>query len=160
MNEASRWFSAQLQSTLEGLVWSARQVPQERWLLAPPGVFGDWSAARHLFHMCFYEEGIALPSMRIWLGDPRPDVFTDEDQAWEELPDTSLDYLCQRFDSVRQEQRKLLPQFEHGDWERVLVTGWEEVSLYWVVSKTFQHTAEHTHDMMRLALFWDVAAYF
>ena len=40
------------------------------------------------------------------------------------------------------------------------MTGWQDVALYWVVSKTFQHTAEHTHDLMRLVLFWDVAAYF
>ncbi|GAC1447801.1 MAG: hypothetical protein PVSMB4_03950 [Ktedonobacterales bacterium] len=27
----------------------------------------------------------------------------------------------------------------------------------WVVSKPVQHTAEHTHDLMRLVLFWDLA---
>ena len=101
MNEISSWFSSQLQSTLEGMVWSAQQVPLERWLRTPPGVFGDWPAARHLFHMCFYEETIALPSMRIWLGDPKPDVMVDEEKAWEMLEDSSMDGLCQRFASIR-----------------------------------------------------------
>ena len=159
MNETASWFSTQLQSTLEGLTWSIHQVPQSRWLLPPPPVLGEWSAARHLFHMWFYEATIALPSMRIWLGDPIPDVSVNEDQAWANLTNPTVEELEDRFISVRQEQRALLPIYEAADWEQILMTGWHLVSLKWVVSKTFQHTAEHTHDIMRLALFWDVADY-
>ena len=32
---------------------------------------------------------------------------------------------------------------------------WGPVTLSWVVSKTYQHTAEHTGDILRIALFWD-----
>lgn len=159
MNEISQWFSGQLMSTCDGLLWSARQVPAERWLLPPPAVFGEWSAARHLFHMAFYEEKIALPSMRIWLGEPLPDVYLDEEKAWQELPDTGLEHLSGRFFEVRRQQIDLLPRFGQEEWQKILMTGWHLVSLYWVVSKTFQHTAEHTHDVMRLVLFWDVAQY-
>jgi hypothetical protein len=156
MNEISQWFSDQLQSTLDGLTWSARQIPAERWLLQPPPVFGTWSSARHLFHLCFYEENIALPSMRIWLGHPWLDINEeDEEKTWQELSDTNLEDLCRRFTHVRQAQQDLLPKFELVDWHRVCSTGWGDVSLYWVVSKTFQHTAEHTYGIMSQALFWD-----
>ena len=160
MNNTSSWFSNQLQSTLDGLIWSTNQVPASRWNQLPPKVFGEWSAARHLFHMGFYEATIALPSIRIWLGDPRPEVLPDEDKAWSELAAPNLVSLSQHMRSVRQEQIALLPEFEQADWDKGLLTGWGEVSLFWVVSKTFQHTAEHTHDIMTLALFWDVAEYF
>jgi hypothetical protein len=33
---------------------------------------------------------------------------------------------------------------------------WGNVTLLWLVSKTFQHTAEHIHDVMSMALFWDM----
>jgi hypothetical protein len=160
MNETSTWFTEQLRSTGDGLVWSARLLPQRRWNLPPPRPFGEWSAARHLFHMCFYEEKVALPGMRIWLGDPMPGGEFDEDWAWRELADTSLESLCSRFLEVRQAQIDLLPRFEQADWEKVLPTGWGEVSLLWVVAKTFQHTAEHTHDILRLVLFWEAAEHF
>lgn len=29
----------------------------------------------------------------------------------------------------------------------------------WTVTKAWQHTLEHTHDVLRLHLFWDAAAY-
>ena len=34
-------------------------------------------------------------------------------------------------------------------------TNWGPVPLFWVVSKTYQHTAEHISDLLRIALFWD-----
>lgn len=155
MNEISQWFSDQLKWTLDGLIWSARQIPAERWTRQPPKIFGTWPAARHLFHMYFYEESVALPNMRIWLGDPSPTNYADEDQAWQELSEASLESLCDRMTAIRQEQRALLPGFSQADWHKVCKTGWGDVSLYWVVSKTFQHTAEHTHGIMAQVLFWD-----
>jgi DinB superfamily len=158
MNEISQWFSDQLKSTQEGLTWSARQIPAERWLRQPPVLFGTWSAARHLYHMCFYEENIALPGMRIWLGDRWPGVDEDdEEKTWQALVETSLDGLCRKFNDIRQVQLELLPKYEVADWHRICPTGWGDVSLYWVVSKTFQHTAEHTYSIMSQALFWDRA---
>lgn len=42
----------------------------------------------------------------------------------------------------------------HEAWDDQRGTVWGARPLHWVVSKTFQHTTEHTHDVMKLALFW------
>ena len=156
MNDMSIFFFNHLQSSADGLVWAAHQLRSDRWLLTPPLQLGEWSAARHLFHMAYYEETIALPSMRQWLGDPMPDLEgVDEDQVWDELADRSIQALELRFQAVRQAQIDLLAQFDAAAWERPLPTVWAPLPLRWVVGKTFQHTAEHTNDVMKLALNWD-----
>ncbi len=54
----------------------------------------------------------------------------------------------------RAEQIKLLAQFGSTAWEATRKAAWGEVTLRWLVTKTYQHTAEHTHDVLRMALFW------
>ena len=105
--------------------------------------------------MLDYEQTIALPSMRQWLGGPIPaGADADEDVAWNN-DSQDMDGLLARFKQVRAEQIELLPKFEEADWQATRGAVWGQVTLLWVVSKTYQHTAEHTHDVMRLALFWD-----
>lgn len=156
MIETAVFFYNQLQSSATGLVWAAHQVPSDRWLQAPPAQLGTWSAARHLFHMAFYEETIALPSMRQWLGDPLPELETvNEDAAWDETADRGILVLTQRFHTVRQAQVELTIQLSESAWDHILQTLWAPFPLRWVVTKTLQHTAEHTNDILRMALFWD-----
>ena len=151
--DLSQWFSHQLQSSAEGFAWAVEQVPVERRLLAPPRQLGDWSAVRHVFHMLFYEQTIALPSMRQWLGGPRLLVDDlDEEAEWEK--GHLLEKLVADFRQVRTEQIAWLPQFDAALWHAARRTVWGAVTLRWVVTKTYQHTAEHTHDVLRLALFW------
>jgi hypothetical protein len=156
----SSWFSHQLQSSADGLVWSARQVPEARRYLVPPALLGEWSAARHLFHMFYYEQNFALPSMRQWLGEPglsrQALKKLDENAAWSDT--LEYDKLLGRFQDVRQAQISLLPRIEPAVWQETSTCVWGEVTLHWVVSKTYQHTAEHTSELLRIALFWDMAA--
>jgi hypothetical protein len=159
--DLSQWFSGQLTSSVEGFIWSVGQVAPERRLIAPPAPFGEWSAARHVFHMYYYEQTIALPSMRIWLGDPFPyeehdyqeDVHKEE-KAWNDSHH-ALETLLTDFRTVRAEQIVLLQEFDESTWDEQRKTIWGDKTLKWVVTKTFQHTAEHTHDVLRMALFWD-----
>jgi hypothetical protein len=153
----SEWFDRQLQASAEGFCWSVKQVPAERRLAQPPRPLGEWTVARHAFHMVYYERTIALPSMRQWLGDPCPTVDDDdEDTAWDDNQD--IDSLVAQFQAVRAEQVALLPQFEPALWEDRRDAVWGSVTLRWVVSKTYQHTCEHTNNILQLALFWDVMA--
>jgi hypothetical protein len=152
MAKISEWFSSQLSSSAEGFIWSARQVPPERLDRRPPMELGEWTAVRHVFHMLFYEQTVALPGMRQWLGDPLP-VIQDEDKAW--TGRETIETLLPAFSEVRRLQIALLPQFGEADWNRVCDTNWGPVTLFWVVSKTYQHTAEHISDVLRIALFWD-----
>jgi hypothetical protein len=150
----SEWFHDQLQATADGFVWGAQQVPNARRNVRPPGALGEWTAARHIFHMVFYEENIALPTMYQWLGKPLPLEGVAEDVAWGEGSD-NVENLLAGFTKVRNEQMQLLARFDDLTWNSIRETIWGVVTLRWVVSKTFQHTAEHTGDILRIALFWD-----
>lgn len=151
----SQWFRDQLQASADGFVWGAEQVPSPRRNVQPPAGLGEWTAARHIFHMLYYEQTIALPSMRQWLGDACPSTDgLDEDVAWAE-GQKNVESLLAEFRKVRVEQVALLPRLADAVWNAVHETVWGPVTLLWVVSKTYQHTTEHTNDVMRIALFWD-----
>lgn len=155
MAEISQWFSNQLSSSAEGFAWSARQVPALRLNQKPPKGLGEWIAARHVFHLWFYEQTVALPSMRQWLGDSMPEI-ADEDAAW--TGNEQIENLLPLFLEIRNQQIALLPHFDANDWNRVCETCWGPVTLFWVVTKTYQHTTEHISDLLRNALFWDFFA--
>lgn len=157
--DLSQWFSDQLKSSADGFMWAVEQVPAERRLATPPAPLGEWNAARHVFHMLYYEQMIALPSMRQWLGVPFTLVEEDynEEGAWED--GKNLETMLADFRKVRAEQIALLPNFDEPMWNKTRDTVWGKVPLKWVVTKTFQHTAEHTHDILRMALFWDMIVY-
>jgi hypothetical protein len=149
--ELSSWFDYQLRSTLDGFVWAVQQLPIERWYAVPPAPLGEWSAAQHVFHMLEYEERLAWPSMHQWLGAPRVMRPMHQEQ---DLP--RIEEMLNRFEYVRREEIDLLPRFSDEDWNsKQRTTFWGDVSLYWLVCKTYQHTTEHTHDILRLSLFWD-----
>lgn len=157
--DLTSWFSNQLNSGAEGFIWAVEQVPSERRLLAPPKLLGEWNAARHVFHMLYYEQNAVVPSMKIWLDQPLTinEADFDEDAAWDDGKD--LDAMLTDFRRVRAEQLELLPLFNDQLWREMRQTPfWGDVTLLWLVSKTFQHTAEHIHNVMRMALFWDAHA--
>ena len=60
--------------------------------------------------------------------------------------------------AVREEQIALLSRIDAGSWEERLGTVWGELRLRWVVAKTYQHACEHTHDVLSIALRWEMAA--
>jgi hypothetical protein len=150
--ELSKWFDYQLRSTLDGFIWAVHQLPTQRLYASPPAPLGEWSAAQHVSHMLEYEEGLALPSMHQWLGAPaviRPENYGQQNV----LP---LEEMLARFERVRREEIDLLSKFSEAVWNSTQrTTFWGDVSLYWLVCKTYQHTTEHTHDILRLSLFWD-----
>jgi hypothetical protein len=106
--------------------------------------------------MLFYEQTIALPSMGQWLGEPCPVVEDEgEDRAWENKQSEGLEDLLKQFGEVRAGEIALLDRFGDAQWNSTRDAVWGPVTLFWVVSKTYQHTAEHTNDVLRMALFWD-----
>jgi hypothetical protein len=153
----SQWFNNQLQASADGFVWGAEQVPVERRFLQPPAELGEWSAARHVFHMVYYDQNFALPGMQQWLGGPG--VVThelDEGAAWSNAQD--VERLLMDFREARSAQIALLSRFDDKLWNETRETIWGPKTLLWVVSKTFQHTCEHTDGVLRIALFWDFFA--
>lgn len=67
-----------------------------------------------------------------------------------------MDACLRSFTTGRDEQRALLARLDPAAWTAARPTGWGDVPLRWVVTKTYQHTAEHTNDVLRIALFWDI----
>jgi DinB superfamily len=155
---ASQWFSEQLQHSADTFVWTVRQLPPARQYVPPPRHPEEWPAARHVFHMLYYERGIALPFMRYWLGETLPELagyYENEDAAWKDDQGYDLEQMLTQFQAVRNEQIQLLPQFSDAAWDEIRETVWGFVPLRWVVTKTLQHTYEHIHDVLRMMLFWD-----
>jgi uncharacterized damage-inducible protein DinB len=152
--ELSQWFDSQFRSSMEGFVWAVQQLPTERLQIMPPIQLGEWSAAQHVFHMLDYEERFVLPSMAQWLGVP-PMIPEDTGNELEENP-TSVEAQLAQFRRVRQAQINMLSKFDEAAWNSIQrTTFWGDISLYWLVTKTLQHTAEHTHNVLSLMLFWD-----
>lgn len=151
----SDWFQHQLEASAEGFIWAVRQVPKDRQFVRPPLPLGEWPAARHALHLLYYERHVALPSMRQWLGGTGPArPSLSEEAAWR--GSTDLDKLLENFREVRREQIELLARYDDSAWDEVRDALWGPVALRWVVTKTYQHTAEHTHDVLSMALFWDM----
>jgi hypothetical protein len=89
--------------------------------------------------------------MQQWLGGSMPE---GEDIPWSKSQDT-VESLLEKFRAVPAEQIALLPNFDDTVWNTAREALWRPVTLLWVVSKTYQHTAEHINDVMRIGLFWD-----
>lgn len=155
----SEWFTEQLQSSAEGLIWGADQVPTARHFCQPPANLGQWSVARHLFHMVDYEQKFVLRLMRQWLGEAAPGFVYDEADAWQRFTGETIEPLVAQFRAVRSEQLALLPLFKASAWSEKRQTFAEDESatLLWVVTKTYQHTAGHINDLLRMALFWEIS---
>ena len=155
MEDLSAWFRAQLTSSAEAFCWAVEQVPTERLLIAPPEQLGEWSVARHVFHLLSNERRLALPNMRCWLG-----TLFERDENYQEEVEWAKGYdlvaLLAEFQRIRAEEISLLQLYKKEDWERVGASlVWPDVSLRWVVTKTLQHTFAHTNDVLTMALFWD-----
>jgi len=160
-SDPSEWFRNQLTVSGGGFAWAVGEVPAERQQREPPQreplhAPDQWSAARHVFHMLFYEREMVLPTMRLWLDRPFDAAAApDEDVAWDSLAPVAE--MLDQFRQVRAEQVDLLAEFPASAWSETRETVWGEVTLHWVVTKTYQHTAEHIHHVLNLALFWEVS---
>jgi hypothetical protein len=154
MND-SVWFQTQLEASSAGFAWAVAQVPAERQDREPPAPLGAWSAARHIFHMLFYEREVALPNWNVWLDHPlnRDAVGPDEDIAWDSRAEAAA--LLAQWQQGRAALLALLPQFAETAWDEARPTVWGDMTLRWVVSKTYQHTAQHIHEVLALALDWE-----
>ena len=154
----SEWFRGQLQSSAEAFIWAVEQVPQDRREITPPPKAGEWSVARHIFHMLYYEREAALPHLQHWTDGSLDLTQTfdhyDENGVWQN-GNHPIDAMLQEFRQVRTEQIALLPNFTEQLWHEVRPSGWGNKSMNWIVSKTFQHTADHTNTILQMALFWN-----
>jgi len=156
--QLSQWFQQQLQTSADSFLWAVKQIPQERLYLAPRP--NRWPIARIVFHLTRYEQRLALPSMLQWLGGPQPVVGTqEEDNArdehdWNDGTGHEIQTLIADFKEVRSQQLALFPRFTEQSWDEERGAIWGRVPLKWIVTKTYQHTLEHTDETLRAYLWW------
>lgn len=170
------FLAKQLEETAKIIEWAIKLVP-ENWLLeiaphkdhpkALEGMkryFGLWSAYRLLFHLTFYEENYALPTMKHYLGGSHPDVdiifprmeMEEKEFEKEVKKGINLLLLIKRYHSIRKEQIEVLNKIKDEDWtEDKVKTGFGRVSAEFTASKTIQHTLEHGDSILRNALYWE-----
>ena len=169
MTNYTQSFTNLLQTSGDTLQWAVQQVPVEQFYSVSPRKPESWSVARNVFHVQYYEEHVVLPCMRLWLSGESTERYKredatriaryrdyealagDEDMAWTQAPD--IDTLLARFQTFRSEQINLLLQFTPTVWEEKREAVWGEVTLRWVVTKTYQHTLEHSNDVLKHALY-------
>ena len=156
----SDFFAGQLRVTADQLIWAAGQIPEARRYLASDG---HWSAAQIVFHLTNYERIAVLPSARRWDGGP----VVDDSRLDRELDDWSItgrnmawDDLIAEFEAVRSEQIALVSRMA-GRWDESRFTPWTlndapPITLRWLVTKTLQHTFEHSDELLRMRLYWDM----
>jgi hypothetical protein len=154
----AQWFQQQLKNSADGFLWAVEQIPQERLYLAPRP--DRWPVARLVYHLANYEGRIGLPSIRQWLGDPKPEVGTQEedtdkeDVAWNNGEGHEITDLIATFKAVRAQQLESIRLVREDQWLEERPVIWGIRSLQWVVTKTYQHTLEHTDEILRAYLWW------
>ena len=153
-----QWFQQQLHISIDNFVWAVEQIPQERLYLAPRP--NKWPVARLVYHMTRYDQRLALPSLQQWLGGPLPTVGTqEEDNAedehdWDDGNGHDIGTLLADFKAIRLQQLALFPRFTEQSLNEKHDAIWGNVSLKWVMIKTYQHTLEHTDEVLRAYLWW------
>jgi DinB superfamily len=162
-------FTKLLQSGTDALLWAIQQVPESRLYIVSAKRPESWSVARIVLHIHSQEEQVVLPCMRLWLSeedaapyraedDKRIERYKDyqmlvhdEEIAWQQAPDMQI--LQKKFREGRKEQIALLAQVAPEVWEETRETVWGQVTLRWAIIKTYQHTLEHSNDILKHALY-------
>lgn len=152
--DSSEFFRRQIEANTEAIAWAVTQVGPERLHTAPPELLGEWSAARHLFHLLYYEREVAVPSLRLWFGASYPDfTYYDEAAAWANAPHNAE--VLTEIEHLRAQELGLVAEANGTLWSEGQQTPWGQRTLYWVVSKTLQHGLEHTNNILKIALSWE-----
>lgn len=162
-------FTTLLQTSTDTLLWAVQQIPEDLLYTVSPKRPESWSVARHVMHLQYNEEQVVLPCMRRWLSDehaaPQRDeddkkieryksyemLVHDEEVAWQQAPNREM--RQEKFREGRKAQIALLAQFAPDVWEVTRPTVWGQVTLRWTVTKTCQHTLEHSNDILKYGLY-------
>jgi len=168
---SQKFLFKQLESTAEIIEWAISLFTEDRLNEPPPHknhpkapdwaktYLGQWSPLRVLFHLVYYEEVFALPSMKHCIGESKasfPDsTKKEEEEVW--ARGVILTELLERYRKVRREQMQVIKRTSNEEWnnKKTEYYGHGKVSMSWLVAKTIQHTFDHGDKLLRKALYWD-----
>lgn len=173
MDSIKQFFSNQLKSTLEAILWLLENYPQKNGETPPfdklseklfpefkagYNFFGKWSRKRILFHLAFYEEMLVIPTMVLWSEEKELEIQNFPNEETEFSQDIDIDILKSKFGELRQKQIQIINGLSQNSWNISKNTIWGDKKLVWVVGKTIQHSYEHGNKMLRHAIFWEYQA--
>ena len=143
----------QLRSSAQAFIWAALQIPTGRHHVIPLPVFGEWSAARIVFHVLWYEINVVFPAVIAW--DDRPS-FPDEDEAaaaWS----ANTDSVEVMLGTLREKREALIARLDEKrlDLDARQNTPWGRVTLRWWLLHAYQHMLDYTNTLLSMALYWD-----
>ncbi|HEY4383904.1 MAG TPA: DinB family protein [Ktedonobacteraceae bacterium] len=156
--DARQKFQDRLQDSFDEFLWAVSLIPQDRFYRAPRP--NRWSVARLVFHLTSYEEKIALPTMRQWCGEPKPHAGSQEEDGqieerlWNNGEGHEMPAMIERLKIVRAQEISLLNQLAEASLDEEREAIWGTLPLRWIVTKTYQHTLEHTDEILRSYLWW------
>ncbi|GCE14442.1 DinB family protein [Tengunoibacter tsumagoiensis] len=151
-------FQERLQVSMDEFLWATQLISEARLYLAPRE--NRWPVARLLFHLVDYERRLGLPSILQWVGADCPIAGTPEEDAakeelaWQNGEAGDFATMVAEFKALREQQIALLGTLPEESWQEVREAVWGPRSLAWVVTKTYQHTLEHTDEVLRSYLWW------
>lgn len=93
--------------------------------------------------------------MRQWFGDSAPQIASQEEGtaaeegAWSDGQGQSVDTMRSSLRLLRADQIALASHAPDGLWCEERQALWGTVTLQWVTTKTYQHTLEHTDEILR-----------
>ncbi|MCA0457854.1 MAG: hypothetical protein LCI00_28065 [Chloroflexi bacterium] len=159
MTDWVKWSRQYLHTSAEAFEWAFSAIDPAYHQSKPPEArLGLWSPARHVWHVTGYERCIAMPTMRQWLGaPPLPDddrIWPNGDDDWAAVANQPADIYMQAFWDVRNEQIALLDALAVVDWATTRETAWGDKPLTMVITKTYQHTLEHSDSLLKMGLWW------
>ena len=81
----------------------------------------------------------------------------DEEAAW--AAGTDWDSMLGDLSAIRARQIEMLSRYDETAWERPRDTyAWGYRTLRWLITKSYQHGADHVSNILRIALRWDDVA--
>lgn len=159
--QLSQWLHQQIQASTDGFLWAVEQIPPERHYLSPRP--DRWSVARIVYHLLRYDQYIGLPTMRQWTGEERSTAGLTgsaegdaalEEANWQQGEGHEMQSTLTALKALRADQLALMQQFPESAWSEERNALWGPVTLKWAVTKTYQHTLEHTDEILRFYLWW------
>jgi hypothetical protein len=77
-----------------------------------------------------------------------------EEANWKNGEGHEVQAMIVEFKKLRAEQLALIQHFPEQVWSEERQAIWGSVTLQWAVTKTYQHTLEHTDEILR-AYLWE-----
>jgi len=133
----------------------ATQIPTGRHHVIPLPVFGEWSVARILFHMVWYETNVIWPLISNWGEQDTLSVDADDEaKAWQ-ASQQAVPTLIVMLEDIHGKIVRHVGTLTVDQLAEEGRTPWGQVQLGWVLLHLHQILLEYTSTLLSMVLYWD-----